>query len=246
MRPHPTTTYSRAAPAVWALIRADYLAGLSGPTVAAWFGVSVWALRKRAQREGWTKARQAEIVAAALGAATPGAAAPAVPLPAPLAEAEAAVAALDPPMDIRPADLARKALARAAEAVRRGEGLSALRLVRAGEAIARLDGQIAPAFDDVDQLEADHAARRDQTRLHVRSLALSLARLLLAGEPLPEPYADLEADWAGGRDGPDPSPACPAPDPSPDDRLPSPLVGEGGSRSEADEGAAGPELTGGC
>lgn len=232
MRPHPTTTYRRAAPAVWALIRADYLAGLSGPTVAARFGVSVWALRKRARREGWTKARQAEIVAAALGAETPGAAT----LPAPLAEAEAAVAALDPPMDIRPADLARKALARAAEAVRRGEGLSALRLVRAGEAIARLDGQIAPAFDDVDQLEADHAARRDQTRLHVRSLALSLARLLLAGEPLPEPYADLEADWTDGRDGPEPSPACPAPDPSPDDRLPSPLVGGGTIASRSDDG----------
>ena len=206
MRPHPTTTYRRAAPAVWALIRADYLAGLSGPTVAARFEVSVWALRKRARREGWTKARQAEIVAAAMGAVAPSA-----PLPAPLAEAEAAVAALDPPMEIRPADLARKALSRAAEAVRRGEGLSALRLVRAGEAIARLDGQFAPAFDDVDRLEADHAARRDQTRQHVRSLALSLARLLLAGEPLPEPYAGLEADWADGRDGPGPCPGCPAP-----------------------------------
>jgi hypothetical protein len=229
MRPHPTTTYRRAAPAVWALIRADYLAGLSGPTVAARFGVSVWALRKRARREGWTKARQAEIVAAVMGAAPltpPGPAA----LPAPLAEAEAAVAALDPPMEIRPADLARKALARAAEAVRRGEGLSALRLVRAGEAIARLDGQIAPAFDDVDRLEADHAARRDQTRLHVRSLALSLARLLLAGEPLPEPYADLEADWADGRDSPDPSP------PSPTPPLPSPLVGGGTIASRSDDG----------
>ncbi len=207
MRPHPTTTYRRAAPAVWALIRADYLAGLSGPTVAARFGVSVWALRKRARREGWTKARQAELVAAAL--APPGPAALPAPLPAPLAEVEAAVAALDPPLEIRPADLARKALSRAAEAVRRGEGLSALRLVRAGEAIARLDGQFAPAFDDVDRLETDHAARRDQTRRHVRSLALSLARLLLAGEPLPEPYAALEADWVEGRDGPDPPPACP-------------------------------------
>ena len=36
-----------------------YLSGLSAPTVAARFGVSVSALRKRARREGWTKQQYA-------------------------------------------------------------------------------------------------------------------------------------------------------------------------------------------
>ena len=56
MRPHATTTYVRAGPRAWALIRDAYLSGLSAPTVAARFGISVCAVRKRARREGWTKA----------------------------------------------------------------------------------------------------------------------------------------------------------------------------------------------
>jgi uncharacterized protein YjcR len=56
MRAHPATTYVRAGPQTWGRIREAYLSGLSAPTVAARFGVSVAAIRKRAAREGWTKA----------------------------------------------------------------------------------------------------------------------------------------------------------------------------------------------
>ena len=56
MQPHPRTTYVTASPATWSLIRGAYLSGLSAPTVAVRFGVSVSAIRKRARREGWTKA----------------------------------------------------------------------------------------------------------------------------------------------------------------------------------------------
>ncbi len=56
MRAHPATTYVRASPETWGRIREAYLSGLSAPTVAARFGVSVAAIRKRAAREGWTKA----------------------------------------------------------------------------------------------------------------------------------------------------------------------------------------------
>ena len=52
MKPKPKSTYVTASPQTWELIRAAYLSGLSGPTVAARFGVSVTALRKRAMREG--------------------------------------------------------------------------------------------------------------------------------------------------------------------------------------------------
>lgn len=56
MKPKPKSTYVTASPQTWELIRAAYLSGLSAPTVAARFGVSVTALRTRAMREGWTKA----------------------------------------------------------------------------------------------------------------------------------------------------------------------------------------------
>jgi hypothetical protein len=49
----------RIAPeAVWKEVRADYLAGLSGPDCARRHGVSLSALRMRAAREGWRRADQ--------------------------------------------------------------------------------------------------------------------------------------------------------------------------------------------
>ena len=51
----PHTRYVTASPETWSLIRGAYLSGLSAPTVAARFGVSETALRRRARREGWTK-----------------------------------------------------------------------------------------------------------------------------------------------------------------------------------------------
>lgn len=48
----PRTRYVHASPQTWSLIRGAYLSGLSAPTVAARFGVSETAIRKRARREG--------------------------------------------------------------------------------------------------------------------------------------------------------------------------------------------------
>ena len=63
MKALPKTRYVTVAAETWGLIRGAYLSGLSAPTVAARFGVSVTALRKHAAKEGWTKrafaARQA-------------------------------------------------------------------------------------------------------------------------------------------------------------------------------------------
>lgn len=49
----------RSAPdAVWAEVRADYLAGRSGPEVCRRHGVRLSTLRDRAAREGWRRADQ--------------------------------------------------------------------------------------------------------------------------------------------------------------------------------------------
>ena len=56
MKAKPITTYITASPETWELVRAAYLSGLSAPACGARFGVSVSALRKRAEKEGWTKA----------------------------------------------------------------------------------------------------------------------------------------------------------------------------------------------
>ena len=55
MKALPKTRYVTVAAETWGLIRGAYLSGLSAPTVAARFGVSVTALRKHAAKEGWTK-----------------------------------------------------------------------------------------------------------------------------------------------------------------------------------------------
>lgn len=52
----PRTRYVTASPETWGLIRGAYLSGMSAPAVAARFGVSETSIRRRAGREGWTKA----------------------------------------------------------------------------------------------------------------------------------------------------------------------------------------------
>lgn len=52
----PRTRYVTASPETWSLIRGAYLSGMSAPAVAARFGVSETSIRRRAGREGWTKA----------------------------------------------------------------------------------------------------------------------------------------------------------------------------------------------
>lgn len=198
----PHTRYVTASPETWSLIRGAYLSGLSAPTVAARFGVSETALRRRARREGWTKRDfAARATPWPLGRTPPmgptvgsaGAfAAPGLPPDpdAPLTEDDV-IAAWSSPIQIRPNDLARRTLAAAADAVKGGRGLTALRLARAASEIARLDALFEWVEYDPAEQERDAEAGRQLTLRWVRERALRLAEDLAAGRPLPPEYAHV-------------------------------------------------------
>lgn len=210
MKTHPRTTYVTAGAEAWSLIRGAYLSGLSAPTVAARFGVSVSALRKRARREGWTKQQYAAARALPDGAAplpagqVVSAAAPASAtapagghpvLAGGLSEDEVVEVQLPNPT-IQPGALARRALAHAAQAVRDGQGLNAVRLARAAAEIARLDQLLewdGDTDDEGPEAEARFRGRQDIMRVFIREQALDLARRMADGRPLPPAYVELEA-----------------------------------------------------
>lgn len=221
MKPHPRTTYVTASPATWALIRGAYLSGLSAPTVAARFGVSVTALRKRARREGWTKTAFAATATPWAGPAPEAAAPPpaAEPRTGPHGltvgspEEDALLEGWRSPLHIRPGDLARRTLATAAHAVKTGSGLNALRLARAAAEIARLDRMLEWAVDDPAEADAQAENRDSMMRLFLREQALNLAQILMDGGELPAPYAEarealarLRAARASDADIPSPEP----------------------------------------
>lgn len=192
MRALPKTRYVTVAAETWGLIRGAYLSGLSAPTVAARFGVSVTALRKHAAKEGWTKrafaARQAAARTAPASALSPSAEG---------SPDEAAVlAAWRAPLHIRPEDLARRALANAAHALKAGEGLNAIRLARAATEIARLNGVLEWAEEDVAQADERFEAGQAMMRMFLRERALTLAQDLMAGRDLPPEYEDLKIELA--------------------------------------------------
>lgn len=192
----PRTRYVTASPETWSLIRGAYLSGWSAPAVAARFGVSETAIRRRAGREGWTKAAFA-------AGATPWAirrtATEAASVPAPqggeAADGEAAV--LDhwrAPLRIHHDDLARKALAGAMSALKAGEALNALRLARAAAEIARLDGVLNWPEQDLARSEEESEARYQTMQTFIRERALGLAEDLIAGRVLPPEYQALKAE----------------------------------------------------
>ena len=198
--PHPDTRpesrYVSVSPDCWSLIRGAYLSGLSARTVAGRFGISEGALRKRAAREGWTKRAFAARATPWPGAPEPPAQKkPGVAEP-PLSEDDI-IAAWTAPIQIRPGDLARRALAGAAEAVRGGHGLTALRLARAASEIARLDAvfewvELDPAEEEARGREGQLMARR-----YLRECALNLARDLALGRPLPPEYDEFATPAEG-------------------------------------------------
>ena len=205
MKAHPRSRYVTASPETWSLIRGAYLSGLSAPTVAARFGVSETALRKRARKEGWTKRLYAarattwNLCAGGPGRAKAGAAsgAPDADASAPEAATEAKLLeAWTSPMNIRPDDLARRALANAAHALKAGEGLNAVRLARAAAEIARLNDLLDWAEADPARAEAAFEARQGMMRMFVREQALRLAQDMVAGRALPPEYEDLKAELA--------------------------------------------------
>jgi hypothetical protein len=199
VKAHPRSRYVTASPETWSLIRGAYLSGLSAPTVAARFGVSETALRKRARREGWTKRLYAARATPwNLCAGGPGRAGTApADATAPEAATEAKLLeAWTSPMNIRPDDLARRALANAAHAVKAGEGLNAVRLARAAAEIARLNDLLDWAEADPAREEAAFEARQGMMRMFVREQALRLAQDMVAGRALPPEYEDLKAELA--------------------------------------------------
>ena len=203
MRAHPATTYVRAGPQTWGRIREAYLSGLSAPTVAARFGVSVAAIRKRAAREGWTKAAMGDaLIAASWRGAAPGRGAGAA-LPARLADRlpdrlaageQPVVEAFRTPLALNPRILARQSLARAAHALREGRALDAQRMAQAAEAVLRVEARVDWWPDDGEEIDDDG---RDALLVQfVRSIAVDVAVKLARGQPLPAAYADLAAEYA--------------------------------------------------
>lgn len=190
MRAKPKTTYVAASPQTWELIQAAYLSGLSAPTVAARFGVSVTALRKRAAREGWTKRAYATAQAPAAEAPPQAHAPAAVPIELTV---EAVAARQMIPLFEEPTVMARRALGQAQRAIAEGRGLEAARLVKAARELHALEDYIPSArylFGDEED-ERDYDRRREQMRVLVRDLALTLAERIVAGKPLPAEFQAL-------------------------------------------------------
>ncbi len=194
--------YRLVSAETWSLIRGAYLSGLSAPSVAARFGVSTGAIRKRAAREGWTKRDYATRATpwpggrAPDGLAAAGAAAGAeAPLDPGLAAEARILERWKQPVNFDAVSVARKALAGAAHALKAGEGLNALRLARAAAEIARLDG-VLEWGDDVAETEQQAEARHDQMRLFLRERALTLADDILSGRPLPPEFEETKAELA--------------------------------------------------
>ncbi|CAN5376829.1 hypothetical protein BH09PSE1_BH09PSE1_14790 [soil metagenome] len=170
--------------------------------MAARFGVSVTAIRKRARREGWTKRLFAATATPWAGPAPDAGASPAdattprTGLGVGSPEEEALLEGWRAPITIRPVDLARRTLAHAAHAVKTGSGLNAMRLARAAGEIARLDNLLDWAIEDPARTEEQREGQDAMMRLFVREQALKLARILIEGGELPEPYAEARDELA--------------------------------------------------
>ena len=169
--PNPKRTYAIVSDQTWALIRSAYLSGLSGALVARRFGVSLSALRKRAQREGWTKAHHARAVGAG-------------------AQPEATI----PPIVSRdPKVLVRTAMDEAARALADGRPYQARAAASAGLQIARL-AELQPDYTEAESVH-ELNTRQSYWEGAVRELALTLAEKLVRKEPLPAGFAHIEGEW---------------------------------------------------
>lgn len=196
MNPKPKTTYTVASVQTWELVRTAYLSGHSAPAAAARFGVSVSALRKRARREGWTKAAYASAVqgpVAIQGLSPTAAAEPDAPTPF------GRLQSVMPTLRLDPTALARRALERAAAALEAGRPAEAAAHARAADAIARLDQVILP----LDGQETPEVAQWRYTTLQdaIFEQARDLADRMARGEAVPGNYAEAAARWGRNHDG---------------------------------------------
>lgn len=183
----PVTVYAKASIQTWELVRAAYLSGLSAPTVAARFGVSVSAIRKRARREGWTKAAYAS-AARAKDAPGPDATETGGPEPA-----DDPFEAAMPRFHVEPGGLARRALEQAAQALAGGRPQDAVAYARAAEAIARLDA-VVPPFS-VDESPEQAAWRQSTVERSTLEMARLIAARMIDGADPPPSYRAAVAAW---------------------------------------------------
>ncbi len=196
MKAKPKTRYVAASPQTWELVRAAYLSGLSAPTAAARFGVSVTALRKRAAREGWTKRDFAAVQGAVQPPHAPVAQAPRDLIDAGL---DAIVEQHMVPLYLEPEQVTRRALGLSARALAEGRALDAERLARAAKAIASLGDALVGCgwggrgYDDEDE-QADPDGRRAYLRSMAVTIALNLAEKIAAGKPLPAEFEAVLAE----------------------------------------------------
>ena len=130
--------YKYRGPETWALVRQAYLGGETAGSVAKRFDVGVDALRRRATNEGWTRKEHAAAVdpAAALhpNARRPEEAHP--PRPAGGRVPARAPAAYDV-ADTTPAELLRRALRQASDALAEGRTADARTLAQMAESLSR-------------------------------------------------------------------------------------------------------------
>lgn len=201
MRAKPSSSYHRASSRTWALIRAAYLSGLSAPALAARFGVSEGAVRKRAGREGWTKRAYAQALdASGVGAAVgAGPAAFARPAPAPSSDAWGRLAAALPPPSVSPEALARRSLNEAALALGEGRLDDARKILSATQAIVRLHGTVDLADRDGAEDPFQVEARQSALRRAMFELAIDLFERLREGRPMPPAFDALYADYRRAR-----------------------------------------------
>lgn len=144
--PAPAVRYRIAGPQTWALVREDYLSGVSARVCAQRYGVGESNLKRRAREEGWLKRDQARRIDAQRFATATGAAPPPDPGPAPdMLEASQ--------------EAAREAARRAA----RGDGRGALDLLKASDALIENAGHVLAHRQKMsDQLETEIRLARDK------------------------------------------------------------------------------------
>ena len=138
--------------------------------VARRFGVTLSSLRKRASREGWTKAALAR------------------------ANAPVQTAAERPKPSLDPRVMVKTSLEQAALALADGRPFAARACASAGEAMLRL-ADANPAYEEVDSVSESEA--RHRYFMHtVRSIAVDMADRILRGEPLPPAMVEAADEWA--------------------------------------------------
>lgn len=144
--PAPVVRYRIAGPQTWALVREDYLSGVSARVCAQRYGVGESNLKRRAREEGWLKRDQARRIEAQRFAATPAFAPPLDPGPAP-----------------EPVEAAMQAAQEAARRAARGDGRGALEILKASEALIETEGAIlAHRREAADELEREIRLARDR------------------------------------------------------------------------------------